>query len=104
MMDEFITSLVSNRTIVFMILAVSLVTVIVMLHMTVTRIIPWRYTIVPGLIITELIVFCCVVLFVVVPSGPSYRMTFYSSLIWLQTLATALMFLVTYWISKRKNG
>jgi len=104
MTEEIITALVSNRTLSWAALLLSIVLTLLMLHMAANRIIPWRYTVLPGLIAIEMIVFYAVVIFIVDTTRPSYIVTFYSGLIRIQTIIAALVFLITYWISKRKSG
>ena len=104
MIDELITAVVSNRTLSWLTLVLSVVLVLLMLHMAANRIIPWRYTVLPGLIAVEMIVFYFVVVFIVDTTSPSFSATFYSGLIRLQTVIAAIVFLVTYWIGKRKHG
>ncbi len=85
-------------------LLVTVATMIIMLHMVVHKIIPWRYTVLPGLIMAEMAAFYLFVLVFRHDAQPSADMTFVSALIRLQTILAALVFLVAYWISKRKNG
>lgn len=99
------TAVIENREgLQLLTLALSLVTTLVLVHMATNRIIAWRYTVLPGIILAEMIAFYVMVIFVWDSAQPSQLATFYSSIIRLQTVIAALVFLVAYWISKRANG
>lgn len=96
-----ITAFVENRdALQLLTLVLALVTAVILAHMAIRRIIAWRYTVLPGLILAEMIAFYVMVVFVWDTSQPSARVTFYSSIIRLQTVLAALVFLVAYWRGK----
>lgn len=96
-----ITAFIENRdALQLLTLVLALVTVVIMAHMAIQRIIAWRYTVLPGLILAEMILFYVMVVFVLDTSQPSARVTFYSSIIRLQTVLAALVFLAAYWRGK----
>ena len=100
-----ITAFIENRdSLQLMTLVLALVTALILAHMAINRIIAWRYTVLPGLILAEMILFYFLVVFVWDTSQPSARVTFYSSIIRLQTVLAALVFLVSYWANWRRNN
>ena len=96
-----ITAFIENRdALQLLTLVLALATAVILAHMAIQRIIAWRYTVLPGLILAEMILFYVMVVFIWDTSQPSARVTFYSSIIRLQTVLAALVFLVAYWRGK----
>lgn len=103
MIDQLITTLVSNHTLSLVTLALALALTVLLFHMAWVRIIPWRYTILPGILALETAVFYFVVVYIVNPQAPSFSITFYSSIIRIQVYLGAIVFLVSYWANWRRN-
>ena len=107
MIDKIIAQLVSNHTLSMITLALALILTVLLFHLAWARIIPWRYTILPGLLSAETAIFYFVVIYIVAPTSPSFVVTFYSGIIRIQVYAAAIVFLIVYWRDwrrKQRNG